>query len=32
MNLGTVNVVGFESQCLVTGGDGVDGGVHLLPG
>ncbi|MFB6172371.1 MAG: tRNA-binding protein [Haloarculaceae archaeon] len=32
VNLGTVNVAGFESQCLVTGVDDGDGGVvHLRP-
>ena len=32
VNLGTVNVAGFESQCLVTGVDGADGAVvHLTP-
>lgn len=31
MNLGTVTVAGFESQCLVTGVDGADGVVHLQP-
>jgi tRNA-binding protein len=34
VNLGTVNVAGFESQCLVTGVDGgteSDGVVHLQP-
>lgn len=32
VNLGTVNIAGFESQCLVTGVDDGDGGViHLQP-
>lgn len=31
VNLGTVNVAGFESQCLVTGVDSEDGVVHLTP-
>jgi len=31
VNLGTVNVAGFESQCLVTGVDGEGGVVHLQP-
>ncbi|MFW5963916.1 MAG: tRNA-binding protein [Natronomonas sp.] len=32
VNLGTVNIAGFESQCLVTGVDSADGGiVHLQP-
>ncbi|WP_254535577.1 tRNA-binding protein [Halomarina litorea] len=31
VNLGTVNVAGFESQCLVTGVDGPEGVVHLQP-
>lgn len=32
VNLGTVNVAGFESQCLVTGVDDGEGGVvHLQP-
>lgn len=32
VNLGTVSVAGFESQCLVTGVDDGDGGVvHLQP-
>ena len=31
VNLGTVNIAGFESQCLVTGVDGEDGVVHLQP-
>lgn len=32
VNLGTVTVAGFESQCLVTGVDDGDGGVvHLQP-
>lgn len=31
-NLGTVNIAGFESQCLVTGVDDGEGGVvHLQP-
>ena len=30
-NLGTVQVAGFESQCLVTGVDGEEGVVHLRP-
>jgi len=29
VNLGTVSIAGFESQCLVTGVDGEDGVVHL---
>lgn len=29
VNLGTVTVAGFESECLVTGVDGDDGVVHL---
>ena len=29
VNLGTVTVAGFESECLVTGVDGPDGVVHL---
>ncbi len=32
VNLGTVQIAGFESQCLVTGVDSRDGGVvHLQP-
>ena len=32
VNLGTVSVAGFESQCLVTGVDDADGDVvHLQP-
>ena len=32
VNLGTVTVAGFESECLVTGVDDGDGGVvHLAP-
>lgn len=32
VNLGTVNIAGFESQCLVTGVDDGEGGVvHLQP-
>jgi tRNA-binding protein len=32
VNLGTVQIAGFESQCLVTGVDSGDGGVvHLQP-
>lgn len=32
VNLGTVNIAGFESQCLVTGVDSAGGGiVHLQP-
>jgi tRNA-binding protein len=34
VNLGTVSIAGFESQCLVTGvdaDDGEDGVVHLQP-
>ncbi|MFC7198847.1 tRNA-binding protein [Halospeciosus flavus] len=32
VNLGTVNIAGFESQCLVTGVDDGDGDVvHLQP-
>lgn len=32
VNLGTVNIAGFESQCLVVGVDGADGDVvHLQP-
>jgi len=32
LNLGTVNVAGFESQCLVTGVNDADGNVvHLRP-
>ncbi len=31
VNLGTVNIAGFESQCLVTGVDGPGGVVHLQP-
>jgi tRNA-binding protein len=32
VNLGTVNIAGFESQCLVTGVDNGDGDVvHLQP-
>jgi len=31
VNLGTVNIAGFESQCLVVGVDGEDGVVHLQP-
>lgn len=32
VNLGTVSIAGFESQCLVTGVDDGDGGVvHLQP-
>jgi tRNA-binding protein len=29
VNLGTVTIAGFESECLVTGVDGDDGVVHL---
>ncbi|MBX0323995.1 tRNA-binding protein [Halomicroarcula sp. F13] len=29
VNLGTVSIAGFESECLVTGVDGGDGVVHL---
>lgn len=31
VNLGTVSIAGFESQCLVTGVDGEEGVVHLEP-
>jgi tRNA-binding protein len=31
VNLGTVQIAGFESQCLVTGVDGDGGVVHLQP-
>lgn len=31
VNLGTVVIAGFESQCLVTGVDGESGVVHLQP-
>jgi tRNA-binding protein len=31
VNLGTVTVVGFESEWIVTGVDGEDGVVHLTP-
>ncbi|HET7324702.1 MAG TPA: tRNA-binding protein [Halococcus sp.] len=31
VNLGTVQIAGFESQCLVTGVDGKEGVVHLQP-
>jgi tRNA-binding protein len=32
VNLGTVSIAGFESECLVTGVDDGDGGVvHLQP-
>lgn len=32
VNLGTVSIAGFESQCLVTGVDDADGNVvHLQP-
>ncbi|WP_436902953.1 tRNA-binding protein [Halovenus halobia] len=32
VNLGTVNIAGFESQCLVVGVDDADGNaVHLRP-
>lgn len=32
VNLGTVSIAGFESECLVTGvDDGDDGVVHLTP-
>lgn len=31
VNLGTVRIAGFESECLVTGVDGDDGVVHLQP-
>lgn len=32
VNLGTVNIAGFESQCLVTGVDDEDGDViHMQP-
>ncbi|MFC6864805.1 tRNA-binding protein [Halomicroarcula sp. GCM10025817] len=29
VNLGTVSLAGFDSECLVTGVDGPDGVVHL---
>ncbi|WP_254271916.1 tRNA-binding protein [Haloarcula marina] len=29
VNLGTVSIAGFESECLVTGVDGDEGVVHL---
>jgi tRNA-binding protein len=29
VNLGTVSIAGFESECLVTGVDGEEGVVHL---
>jgi len=29
VNLGTVTIAGFDSECLVTGVDGPDGVVHL---
>ena len=31
VNLGTVRIAGFESECLVTGVDNADGVVHLQP-
>lgn len=31
VNLGTVNIAGFTSECLVTGVDGEEGVVHLQP-
>ena len=31
VNLGTVNVAGFDSECLVTGVDSDEGVVHLTP-
>ncbi|GAA0461816.1 tRNA-binding protein [Halococcus dombrowskii] len=31
VNLGTVSIAGFESQCLVTGVDGDEGVIHLQP-
>ncbi|WP_256686641.1 tRNA-binding protein [Halococcus qingdaonensis] len=31
VNVGTVSIAGFESQCLVTGVDGDEGVVHLQP-
>jgi tRNA-binding protein len=31
VNLGTVPIAGFESECLVTGVDGEEGVVHLTP-
>ncbi|MBV0901673.1 tRNA-binding protein [Haloarcula salina] len=31
VNLGTVSVAGFESECLVTGVDSDEGVVHLTP-
>ncbi|EMA17063.1 MULTISPECIES: tRNA-binding protein [Haloarcula] len=31
VNLGTVSIAGFESECLVTGVDSEDGVVHLTP-
>lgn len=32
VNLGTVTVAGFDSECLVTGVDGAEGNVvHLRP-
>lgn len=31
VNLGTVTVAGYDSECLVTGVDGPDGVVHLQP-
>jgi tRNA-binding protein len=31
VNLGTVRIAGFESQCLVTGVDSEEGVVHLQP-
>lgn len=31
VNLGTVDIAGFTSECLVTGVDGEEGVVHLQP-
>jgi tRNA-binding protein len=31
VNLGTVSIAGFESECLVTGVDNEEGVVHLQP-